>query len=62
MKVKERILKVEEHYSEREYSSVVMTSRIRLKGKWLESAGFKPGDKARITELSSGKLLVKREE
>jgi hypothetical protein len=61
MKVKERILKVEEHYSEREYSEVI-TSRIRLKGLWLECAGFKPGDKAIITELSHGRLLIERKE
>lgn len=60
MKVRERVLKVEEHYSERERYTII-TSRIRLKGMWLECAGFKPGDKAKVIELEPGKLLVERE-
>ncbi len=35
--------------------------RILLQGKWLEEAGFKPGDKITV-ECSNGKLLIKKAE
>lgn len=36
--------------------------RIRLGGRWLERAGFKPGHKTEILILSSGKLLLQFKE
>ena len=32
-------------------------SLIRLKGKWLTSAGFKPGQKVRV-EVEQGRLII----
>lgn len=56
---KDRFLRVEEHFSQRRWSEVV-TSQLRLKGMWLEDYGFKPDDRAKITYLNDGKLLVER--
>jgi hypothetical protein len=56
---KDRFLKVEEHYSQRRWSEVV-TPQLRLKGMWLEDYGFKPDDRAKITYLKDGKLLIER--
>jgi hypothetical protein len=61
MKVKDRSIKVEEHYAERAYKEIV-TSRIRLKGLWLESAGFTPGNRVTVTQIDNGKLLISLEE
>ena len=45
-----RSLKVEE-------SSVTMPVRIRLKGKWLEAAGFKAGTRVEVT-VEPGRLTI----
>jgi len=33
-------------------------SIIRLKGKWLKAAGFKPGERARVEVTSTGQLVL----
>ena len=37
-----------------------MPTQIRLKGKWLEEAGFKPGDYVSVN-IGHGELIIKRE-
>jgi len=36
-------------------------TQIRLKGKWLEEAGFKPNDYVSVN-IEQGKLTIQREE
>jgi hypothetical protein len=45
-----RSIKVEE-------PSITMPVRIRLKGKWLESAGFKAGTRVQVV-VEHGKLTI----
>jgi len=40
-----------------EDESVTMPVRIRLKGKWLERAGFKPGTHAEV-KVEFGRLTI----
>lgn len=40
-----------------EDESITMPVRIRLKGKWLERAGFKPGTHAEI-KVEFGRLTI----
>ena len=54
-----RRLRVEEHCYRRAYS-VGRASRIRLKGKWLEQAGFSPGDRVDV-RVNQGKLVITKE-
>jgi hypothetical protein len=50
MRVTKRSIKVEE-------ASISMPVRIRLKGKWLELAGFKPGTQVQVL-VQPGKLTI----
>ena len=43
-----------------EPSSATMPTQIRLKGKWLEQAGFKPNDHVSVL-IEDGKLTIQRE-
>lgn len=45
-----RIIKIEEE-------SAKLPVRIRLKGKWLERAGFKPGTHAQV-QVEFGRLII----
>ena len=36
-----------------------VTSKIRLKGRWLEQAGFRPGDQVEVTLGPQGNLNLK---
>lgn len=53
-----RNLKVEEYFVKRRYSEI-NTSQIRLKGFWLQEAGFKPGDRVEV-ECNQGTLTIKK--
>jgi len=55
-----RLLKVEEHYYRTAWEER-KASRIRLKGKWLEKAGFRFGDYAKV-EVKPGQLIITRQE
>lgn len=59
MKIKERVLKVEAHYSPRPCGESVY-SRIRLKGKWLEDAGFEPDDRVTVSVINNGEIQIKK--
>jgi len=58
MRIQERILSVEEHDSPTLYGETVY-SRLRLKGKWLTDAGFKPNDKVHVF-VRNGELVIKK--
>jgi hypothetical protein len=45
-----RIIKIEEE-------SAKLPVRIRLKGKWLERAGFRPGTHAQV-QVEFGRLII----
>ena len=40
--------------------SVNIPSQIRLKGKWLEEAGFKPNDYVSVN-IEQGRIIIQRE-
>jgi len=54
-----RNLKVEEHTFKNMYSAGT-GARIRLKGKWLEEAGFSPGDRVTV-KVEQKKLVIEKE-
>lgn len=54
---KMRNLRVYDHCSPRKYSQGCFVPYIRLRGKWLEKAGFEIGDNIRITVTENGLLI-----
>lgn len=52
-----RVLTVEEGLRLLKWQTRSRYSVIRLKGKWLASAGFKPGQKVRV-EVEEGRLII----
>jgi len=54
---KARNLMVYDHYSPRKYSQGCFVPYIRLRGKWLEEAGFGIGDQVKITVTENGLLI-----
>ena len=55
--MKKRTLKIEERGTS--YSVQHRTPMIRLKGKWLQAAGFPAGSKVEITAYAPGCLDIK---
>lgn len=45
------------HYLQRKYSSGNKVPEIRLRGKWLQKAGFEIGDYVLITITEKGLLI-----
>jgi hypothetical protein len=54
--MKDRNLTVEPHYYRTTWREK-KTSKIRLKGKWLEKAGFLPGDRVDV-KVDKKKILI----
>ena len=36
--------------------------KIRLKGKWLERAGFRPGSRVKVTSVTAGVMVLRSED
>src|SRR6185295_12990678 len=51
-----RTLKIEEQWISRRLG---VKSKIRIIGKWLEQAGFKPGQRMRLTVMASGVMELR---
>ena len=45
-----------------DFSTRKIKPRIRLSGKWLESAGFKPGHRVTVNEIKPGELNLQFKE
>jgi hypothetical protein len=59
----QRLIKIEEH-SERRARDIYGTGdtrcpKIRLKGKWIQAAGFAPGQYVQVTVISIGVIELK---
>ena len=52
-----RTLTIEEGLRLLKWGKKSRYSLIRVKGKWLTSAGFKPGQKVRV-EVEQGRLII----
>ena len=60
-----RTLKVEDHWrdaSRRRLGTNRAGSILRLKGRWLEAAGFPPGTKVEVIASAPGQLVIRRRE
>lgn len=53
-----RTLRIEEHISPRQ-SGESRSSKLRLKGRWLERAGFHPGAPVSVASPSPGVLEIR---
>jgi hypothetical protein len=53
-----RSLKIE---AEGDYASRKIKPKIRLQGKWLEHAGFKPGSRVSVISISLGVIELRSE-
>jgi len=56
--MKNRELKVEQLYVRYSWKERDV-SQIRLKGLWLQKAGFKPGDRVKVIPKTNGELVIK---
>ena len=54
---KSRKLTIERSYRTGKWGALAQTSRILLKGKWLEEAGFSAGDQVHV-HVADGVLTV----
>ena len=51
-----RTLKIE---SEGDYWTGKVKPKIRLRGHWLERAGFKPGERVNVKEIATGVMELR---
>ena len=59
MSAKTRSLKIE---AIGDYAHRRIIPRIRLRGRWLEQIGFKPGHRVEINSLKSGEMILQFKE
>ena len=54
-----RTLKIEEAIRETKYHRESVVPKVRLSGKWLQAAGFKPGAHLELTVISRGVIELR---